>query len=215
MKQTMMNTAAGVLAAVLLGSAGLAYANPYPVGSQQWHNFNGIMQSEADRIQRERNAVRQQPINRGPTAAEIRAWEQREAEVQARIARFRATPYWMAIGWDPVNKGLLWPGGYRLEQRAIEAVQQNCRSSRCEILATFANSCAVLVTATDRPQSRRDIFVGIDRDDRRAAVKARQACTAARGEGDDRCFYSEIETGKGAEGTAFCVGYDHSLYNQR
>ncbi|OAM40096.1 DUF4189 domain-containing protein [Eikenella sp. NML120348] len=204
MKQTMMNTAAGVLAAVLLGSAGLAWAD----GFDPW-----LADGLNKQIQQNREA-QQQPTYHGPTAAEIRAWQQREAEVQARIAHFRATPYWMAIGWDPVNKGLLWPGGYRSEQRAIEAVQQNCRSSRCEILATFANSCAVLVMATERPQSRRDIFVGIDRDDRRAAVKARQACTAARGEGDDRCFYSEIKTGKGAEGTAFCVGYDHSVYGQ-
>ena len=211
MKQTMMNTAAGVLAVLLLGSAGLAWAQLTPAQIQQ-QEFQRQQNEIGMYYQQQQN--NQQATPRGPTAAEIRAWEQREAEVQARIAHFRATPYWMAIGWDPVNKGLLWPGGYRSEQRAIEAVQQNCRSSRCEILATFANSCAVLVTATDRPQSRRDIFVGIDRDDRRAAVKARQACTAARGEGDDRCFYSEIETGKGAEGTAFCVGYDHSVYGQ-
>lgn len=72
MKRTLINTAAGALAAVLLGSASLAHANPYQVGSQQWHNYNATMQSEADRIQRERNATQQQqPEYRGDYQAPI------------------------------------------------------------------------------------------------------------------------------------------------
>ncbi|WP_082880635.1 DUF4189 domain-containing protein [Eikenella sp. NML99-0057] len=215
MKQSMMNTAAGVLAAVLLGSAGLAYANPYPVGSQQWHNFNGIMQSEADRIQRERNATRQQPINRGPTAAEIRAWQQREAKVQARIARFRATPYWMALAWDFNNRGVSWPGGYLSEERAVEEAQKQCVSSNCQVFATFSNTCAVLVKATDNPRSINDLFLAINDNDVVAAEQAMNACQAVHGVRNDRCFYTGTRTGKGANGTAFCVGYDHGIYNQR
>ncbi|OAM34411.1 hypothetical protein A7Q01_06865 [Eikenella sp. NML96-A-049] len=213
MKQTMMNTAAGVLAAVLLGSAGLAYANPYPVGSQQWHNFNGIMQSEADRIQRERNAVRQQPINRGPTAAEIRAWEQREAEVQARIARFRATPYWMALAWNFEKDAIIWPGGFRSEQRAIERAKQICSSPNCHVFATFNNTCAHFVSAVARPRSVQDFFVAYDRDGNRAVRKAVHACEAVHGKREDRCFSSLLRTPHG-EGI-FCVGYDYNLYNQR
>ncbi|OAM27067.1 DUF4189 domain-containing protein [Eikenella sp. NML01-A-086] len=215
MKQSMMNTAAGVLAAVLLGSAGLAYANPYPVGSQQWHNFNGIMQSEADRIQRERNAVRQQPINRGPTAAEIRAWEQREAEVQAEIAELRRTPFWMALAWNFDKDTITWPGGYPSKERAIERAKQICNSSSCHVFATFSNSCAVVVKATDNPRDTNDLFVGINPDDEIAAQQAMRACQRVHGVTRSRCFYTGAHTGKGANGTAFCVGYDHSLYNQR
>ncbi|QED91610.1 DUF4189 domain-containing protein [Eikenella exigua] len=212
MKQSMMNTAAGVLAAVLLGSAGLAYANPYPVGSQQWHNFNGIMQSEADRIQRERNAVRQQPTYSGPTAAEIRAWEQREAEVQAEIARFRATPYWMVIGRDWEKSGFIWSGGYESKQRAVEETLKQCRSSNCGVVAAFSNACGVIVYAVHHPKTINDIFVGVDADDRKAAEEAMRACEAVHGKREDRCFYSGIRT---RNGTAFCSGYDYGIYNQK
>ena len=160
MKQTtVMNTAAGALAALLLGSVGLVHANPYPVGSQQWHNHNAIMQSEADRIQRERNATRQQPINHGPSAAEVDAWQRREAQVQSRIARFRATPYWMALAWNFDNDGLIWPGGFKAEQRAIERAKQICTSPNCHVFATFNNTCAHFVSAVAKPRSVRDFFV--------------------------------------------------------
>ena len=210
MKQTMMNTAAGVLAAVLLGSAGLAYANPYPVGSQQWHNFNGIMQSEADRIQRERNAVRQQPINRGPTAAEIRAWEQREAKVQAEIAELRRTPFYGALALDLSSNSLGWSGGYYSEQRAREEALKNCLSSNCKVVRVFSNACGVLVLPARGARSESDVFVGIDKNDRQAAAKARQACESREGAGN--CRFSAVET---RHGTEFCTGYDYSSYNQR
>ncbi|VDH01586.1 Uncharacterised protein [Helicobacter pametensis] len=210
MKQTMMNTAAGVLAALLLGSAGLAYANPYPVGSQQWHNFNGIMQSEADRIQRERNAVRQQPINRGPTAAEIRAWEQREAKVQAEIAELRRTPFYMAIAYDFGTFEIMWAGGYYSERRAVERSLEQCKTSNCRVFATFSNACAV-VTRPDRgARSTEDLFVGIDTDDSRAAAKSIQACEARHGQG--QCSYLNPRT---KNGMAFCTGYDYSIYGHR
>ncbi|OAM35865.1 DUF4189 domain-containing protein [Eikenella sp. NML120348] len=214
MKQTMMNTAAGVLVAVLLGSAGLAYANPYPVGSQQWHNFNGIMQSEADRIQRERNAVRQQPTYHGPTAAEIRAWEQREAKVQAEIAELRRTPFWMALAWDFDKDTITWPGGYPSKERAIERAKQICNSSSCHVFATFSNSCAVVVKATDNPRDKNDLFVGINPDDEIAAQQAMRACQRVHGDTKSRCFYTGAHTGKGINGTAFCTGYDYSIYGQ-
>ena len=211
MKQTMMNTATGVLVAVLLGSAGLAYANPYPVGSQQWHNYNGAMQSEADRIQRERNAVRQQPINRGPTAAEIRAWEQREAKVQAEIAQLRRTPFYMAIINDFGTDRIAYAGGFKTEQRAIEDAMKFCRSGNCPVLTTFSNSCAVLTFPAGRElHSVSDFFFGYDQDHNRAAEKSIRACEARHGKGN--CLYSASET---KHGTAFCTGYDYSNYNQR
>jgi len=198
-------TFAGV---VLFCFAGMVVAQPMNPHTR------AAIQTEMDRQARERRATRQQQ-NTGPSAAEVRAWHARERKIQAEIAQHKATPYWMAIGWDAVNKGILWPGGYASEQRAIQAVQQNCKSSRCEILATFANGCAVMVTANDKPRRREDFFIGVDKDDRKAAEKARRTCIAAHGDGQDRCFYSEIKTGKGVEGTAFCVGYDYSLYNQK
>nr|WP_082888169.1 DUF4189 domain-containing protein [Eikenella sp. NML97-A-109] len=210
MKQSMMNTAAGVLVAVLLGSAGLAYANPYPVGSQQWHNFNGIMQSEADRIQRERNAVRQQPINRGPTAAEIRAWEQREAEVQARIARFRATPYWMAIAYEIPNRRVMYAGGYRSEARAVEETMRRCgRGRSCHLVATFANTCAMFAYPDGGPNKPSDFFVGKDRNGQQAIVRAVRACEAVHGY--NQCSYADVQT---RTGDTFCTGYDYSVYGQ-
>ncbi|VDH00779.1 Uncharacterised protein [Helicobacter pametensis] len=206
MKQTMMNTAAGVLAALLLGGAGLAYANPYPVGSQQWHNFNGIMQSEADRIQRERNAVRQQPINRGPTAAEIRAWEQREAKVQAEIAELRRTPFYMVIAYDFDTRQSMWSGGYISEHRAVEETLKQCSSSNCRVIKTFANTCAAVVEPDSRAKSAADIFVALDKDDRQAAAKAMHSCEAQHGAGN--CSYWQVRK-------PLCTGYDYSIYGQR
>lgn len=209
MKQTMMNTATGVLVAVLLGSAGLAYANPYPVGSQQWHNYNGAMQSEADRIQRERNAVRQQPINRGPTAAEIRAWEQREAEVQAEIAQLRRTPYYGVVAFDFSASKLLWVAGFKSEQVARQRAMSRCSTSNCRVVAVFNNTCAVLTTPDNGVKAPSDLFFGYDTDDKRAAEKSMQQCERVNGRGN--CGYSSVAT---KHGTAFCTGYDYSVYGQ-
>ena len=96
MKQTMMNTAAGALAAVLLGSAGLAWTQPTPAQIQQ-QQFQRQQNEIGMYYQQQQN--NQQAAPRGPTAAEIRAWEQREAKVQAEIAELRRTPFWMALAW--------------------------------------------------------------------------------------------------------------------
>lgn len=101
MKQTtVMNTAAGALAALLLGSMGLAWAQ-----NLDPHTRAGI-QTDADNAARGRRRT----INRGPSDAEVDAWNRRETEVQARIARFRATPYWMVIGRDWEKSGFIWSG---------------------------------------------------------------------------------------------------------
>lgn len=43
----------------------LAFANPYQVGSQQWHNWNAAMSSQADKIkaQRQQNSQNNIPQN--------------------------------------------------------------------------------------------------------------------------------------------------------
>ncbi|OAM34228.1 hypothetical protein A7Q01_05805 [Eikenella sp. NML96-A-049] len=202
MKQTMMNTAAGVLAVLLLGGAGLAWAD----GFDPW-----LADGLNKQIQQNREA-QQQPTYHGPTAAEIRAWEQREAEVQAEIAELRRTPFYMAITRDWDRKGLCWSGGYRSESRAIEESMKCHRgASNVSVITTFSNACAVLVYARNPPRSRNDIFVGIDKDDRRAAEKAMNACEAVHGKRKDRCLFSNIQT---RNGTAFCAGYDYSVYGQ-
>ncbi|OAM42660.1 hypothetical protein A7Q02_02460 [Eikenella sp. NML97-A-109] len=212
MKQTMMNTAAGVLVALLLGSAGLAWAQPTPAQIQQ-QQFQRQQNELGMYYQQQQN--NQQAAPRGPTAAEIRAWEQREAKVQAEIAELRRTPFWMALAWNFEKQTIAWPGGFRSEQRAIERAKQICSSPNCHVFATFSNTCAVLVKATDNPQDTNDLFIGINPDDEIAAQQAMRACQRVHGVTRSRCFYTGVHTGKGANGTAFCVGYDYNLYNQR
>ena len=203
MKQTtVMNTAAGALAALLLGSMGLAWGQNIDP-----HTRAGI-QTDADNAARGRRRT----INRGPSDAEVDAWNRRETEVQARIARFRATPYWMVIGRDWEKSGFIWSGGYESKQRAVEETLKQCRSSNCGVVAAFSNACGVIVYAVHHPKTINDIFVGVDADDRKAAEEAMRACEAVHGKREDRCFYSGIRT---RNGTAFCSGYDYGIYNQK
>ncbi|OAM34068.1 hypothetical protein A7Q01_04890 [Eikenella sp. NML96-A-049] len=201
MKQTMMNTAAGALAALLLGGAGLAWAD----GFDPW-----LADGLNKQIQQNREA-QQQPTYHGPTAAEIRAWEQREAEVQAEIAELRRTPFWMAIINDFGVDGISWAGGHYNRQRAIDEAMKHCQTDKCQVLTTFSNTCAVMTFPSGiRRSSAGDFFFGYDRDHNRAAEKSIRACEARHGKGN--CLYSSAET---KHGTAFCTGYDYSNYNQR
>lgn len=202
MKQTMMNTAAGVLAAVLLGSAGLAWAD----GFDPW-----LADGLNKQIQQNREA-QQQPTYHGPTAAEIRAWEQREAEVQAEIAELRRTPFYMAIANDFGSNQMMWAGGFSTERRAVEEALKQCRTANCRVIKTLSNACAVVVGATNHPRSNADFFIGVNQNDRVAARQAMQACETVHGKDrQDRCFYSTVRT---KNGTAFCAGYDYGVYGQ-
>ena len=183
---------------------GVAWAQPMS---------NEMAQGMYDAEVRKRRAQQQQGANRGPSAAEVRAWHERERKTQAEIAQHRATPYWMAIGRDWVNKGFVWSGGYASKERAIERALRQCKSSDCGVIATFSNACGVMVSALPHPQSIKDIFIGVDPDDKKAAAKAMQSCEAVHGKNNpDRCFYSGIQT---KNGTAFCAGYDYSVYGQQ
>lgn len=197
-KTTVMNTAAGALAALLLGGTALA------------HGVNeGYINEE---VLRGNRGAQQQPINRGPSAAEVDAWNRRERQVQSEIAQLRRTPYWMVIGRDWEKSGFIWSGGYESKQRAVEETLKQCRSSNCGVVATFSNACGVIVYAVHHPKTINDIFVGVDADDRKAAEEAMRACEAVHGKREDRCFYSGIRT---RNGTAFCSGYDYGIYNQK
>ncbi|VDH01086.1 Uncharacterised protein [Helicobacter pametensis] len=201
MKQTMMNTAAGALVTVLLGGAGLAWAD----GFDPW-----LADGLNKQIQQNREA-QQQLTYHGPTAAEIRAWEQREAEVQAEIAELRRTPFYMAIINDFGVDGISWAGGHYNRQRAIDEAMKHCQTDKCQVLTTFSNTCAVMTFPSGiRRSSAGDFFFGYDRDHNRAAEKSIRACEARHGKGN--CLYSSAET---KHGTAFCTGYDYSIYGQR
>ena len=197
-KTTVMNTAAGALAALLLGGTALA------------HGVNeGYINEE---VLRGNRGAQQQPINRGPSAAEVDAWNRRERQVQSEIAQLRRTPYWMVIWRDWEKSGFIWSGGYESKQRAVEETLKQCRSSNCGVVATFSNACGIIVYAVHHPKTINDIFVGVDADDRKAAEEAMRACEAVHGKREDRCFYSGIRT---RNGTAFCSGYDYGIYNQK
>ncbi|MFC0036217.1 DUF4189 domain-containing protein [Cardiobacterium valvarum] len=202
MKQTMMNTAAGVLVAVLLGGAGLAWAQLTPAQIQQ-QEFQRQQNEIGMYYQQQQN--NQQATPRGPTAAEIRAWEQREAEVQAEIAELRRTPFYMAIAYDFDTRQSMWSGGYISEHRAVEETLKQCSSSNCRVIKTFANTCAAVVEPDSRAKSAADIFVALDKDDRQAATKAMHSCEAQHGAGN--CSYWQVRK-------PLCTGYDYSIYGQ-
>ena len=159
-------------------------------------------------IQQNRNNA--QGANRGPSAAEVRAWHERERKIQAEITELRATPFYMAIVFNFSNNKIMSAGGYYTEKRAIEEALTHCTSSNCRVLSTFSNACGVLTYPKRGVQSINDIFIGIDTDDNKAAAKSIKACEAKNGSG--QCLYSSIKT---KNGTAFCAGYDYSVYGQQ
>ena len=206
MKQTMMNTAAGVLAVLLLGSAGLAWAQLTPAQIQQ-QEFQRQQNEIGMYYQQQQN--NQQATPRGPTAAEIRAWEQREAEVQAEIAELRRTPFYGVVVFDFSTSKLVWVAGFKSEQVARQRAMRRCSTSDCRVVAVFNNTCAVLTTPDSGVKAPSDLFFGYDTDDKLAAEKSMQQCERANGRGN--CGYSSVET---KHGTAFCTGYDYSAYGQ-
>ena len=140
----------------------------------------------------------------------IRAQRARERQLQREIAELRRTPFYQAIAYDFANNLLLGGGGYYSEKRAVEQALKKCRSSNCHLVATFANACGVIVTPDSGMRTVEDFFVGVDPDDRKAAAKAMQVCEARHGK--NQCGYSTVKT---RHGTAFCTGYDYSIYGQK
>lgn len=201
MKQTtVMNTAVGALAALLLGSTTLAWAD----GFDPW-----LADRLNSQIQQNRGA-QQQPINRGPTAAEVDAWNRRERQVQSRIAEYRRTPFYMAVAYDIPNKRVVAAGGYRSEARAVEETMRRCgRGRSCHLVATFANTCAMFAYPDGGPNKPSDFFVGKDRNGQQAIVRAVRACEAVHGY--NQCSYADVQT---RTGDTFCTGYDYSVYGQ-
>ena len=70
----------------------------------------------------------------------IRAQRAREGQLQQEIAELRRTPFYMAIAYDFTNKLILRGGGYYTEKRAVEETLEQCKSSNCQVVTTFANT---------------------------------------------------------------------------
>ncbi|WP_225748021.1 DUF4189 domain-containing protein [Eikenella sp. Marseille-P7795] len=203
MKQNITHTAAGVLAALLLCGAGAAWAQPTPAQIQQ-QEFQRQQNELGMYYQQQQNNRRTAPS--GPSAAEVRAWERREAQVQAEIAQLRRTPFYMAIAYDFDTRQSMWSGGYASERRAVEEALRQCRSANCRVIKTFANTCAAVVEPDSRAKSAADIFVALDKNDRQAAAKAMHSCEARHDAGN--CSYWQVRK-------PLCTGYDYSIYGQR
>ena len=138
----------------------------------------------------------------------IRAQRARERQLQREIAELRRTPFYQAIAYDFEAKLAMWGGGgYYSEKRAAEETLKRCRSSNCQIVASFANTCAMIAFPDGGPKSPSDIFVGLDKDGYQAIVKSVRACEAKYGY--DKCSYSSMKT---ITGKALCSGYDYSIY---
>ena len=133
----------------LFGMASAAWSQPTPAQihmqqQQQNQNLGGMIQSDnMRRCGNPNGCARVAP--QGPSAAEVRAWHERERKVQAEIAQLRRTPFYQAIGYDFSTKQTMWGGGgYYSEKRAAEETLKLCPSSNCQIVVSFANTCAMI-----------------------------------------------------------------------
>ena len=200
------------LLAALFGMTSAAWSQPTPAQIQQQQfqqqqNMQGAIQS--DNLRRCGDIYGHGCRRQENAAAQRRAWEARERKIQKEIAELRRTPFYYAVAYDFVNNRVLGGGGFYSEKRAIETALGGCKSSNCQIVATFANACGVVVEPDKGARTVEDFFVGIDPDDRKAAAKAIQACEAKHG--NNQCSYWNVKT---KTGMAFCSGYDYSIYGQ-
>ena len=194
------------LLAALLGMASATQAQPSPAQlhmqqQQQNQNLGGMIQSDNMRRCGNPTSCRVQEN----AAAQRRA---RERQLQQEIAELRRTPFYMAIAYDFTNK-LVLRGGYYSEKRAIEEALDQCKSSNCQIVTTFANTCAMVARPEAGSQTANNWFVAFDNDPQQAIVKSVRACEAKHG--NDKCYFWGGLTKTGA----FCSGYDYSLYGHR
>ena len=115
-------------------------------------------------------------------------------------------PKWRTVHAYFAKRSEPGPDGLSVLEQALK----KCRSSNCHLVATFANACGVIVTPDSGMRTVEDFFVGVDPDDRKAAAKSIQACEAKHGH--NKCSYWGVKT---KHGTAFCTGYDYSVYEQK
>ena len=155
------------------------------------------------------NQIQQNQQN-AKAAEEAHKARNRQRQLQQEIAELRRTPFYQAIGYDFSTRQAMWGGGgYSSEKRAVEETLKLCPSSNCQIVASFANTCAMIAFPDGGPKSPSDVFVGLDKDGYQAIVKSVRACEAKHGY--NKCSYSDIKT---KTGEALCSGYDYSIYGQ-
>ena len=77
------------------------------------------------------------------------------------------------------------------------------------MVATFANTCAMIAYPDGGAKSPSDLFVGLDNDGYQAIVKSVRSCEAKHGY--DKCSYSDVKT---KTGNAFCTGYEYGIYDK-
>ena len=134
-----------------------------------------------------------------------------QRQLQQEIAELRRTPFYQAIGYDFSTRQAMWGGGgYSSEKRAVEETLKLCPSSNCQIVASFANTCAMIAFPKGGGRSPSEIFVGLDNDPQQAIMKSGLACEAKFGY--DKCSISTMKT---KTGNALCSGYDYSIYGQK
>ena len=134
-----------------------------------------------------------------------------QRQLQQEIAELRRTPFYQGIGYDfSTRKAMGGGGGYSSEKRAVEETLKLCPSSNCQIVASFANTCAMIAFPKGGGRSPSEIFVGLDNDPQQAIMKSGLACEAKFGY--DKCSISTMKT---KTGNALCSGYDYSIYGQK
>ena len=131
------------------------------------------------------NQIQQNQQN-AKAAEEAHKARNRQRQLQQEIAELRRTPFYMAIAYDFTNK-LVLRGGYYSEKRAIEEALDQCKSSNCQIVTTFANTCAMVARPEAGSQTANNWFVAFDNDPQQAIVKSVRACEAKHG--NDKCYF--------------------------
>lgn len=135
-----------------------------------------------------------------------RAQIARERQLQREIAELRRTPFYQAIVYDFENKRVMWGGGFYTEQGAIKEALSHCKSNNCQVITTFANTCAMVSKPDSGVRSAKDFFVAFDKEEQQAIEKSLNACEAKHGY--DKCSYWIVPK------KSFCSGYDYSIYGQ-
>ena len=135
-----------------------------------------------------------------------RQWQIRENKIQREIAELKRTPFYGAIATRADFKKFAWGGGHRTKELAIKKIMNLCAMPDCELVATFANTCAMISEPNKGPRSIDDLFIAFDNDPEKAILKSIRSCESKFG--SSNCGY----WGNGKN--AFCSGYIYKSYKE-
>lgn len=152
-------------------------------------------------------AARNNAGNAAAQAEANRQWWAEENRIRANIARLEKTPFYGAIAIDVGTSHTSRGGGYVTKGLAVQRISEMCKTANCQVVATFANTCAMLAMPDKDIGNPRSAFIGFDDDGNQAILKSVVACERKYGQGN--C--SVIGNGK----EAICSGYKYSIYNQK